>query len=478
MRSVIVLLGIGLTLLLAAWVVGTPPFGAPDEASHYLRALNIAQGHLLGRKISYPNVTITPTAQAFVNHDTRAVHVPARLSPPDVLCVEGRPDVRGSCAEASPTGDYYPPAYLLPAVALKIASTANRALWASRFLSAALCLAFILLASALLWGGSLISLIGLLAALTPMVLFVSSILNPSGLETAASIALAAAALRIGREPARARGWVWAALMLCGVVTALSFQAGPAFLIFDLLVAAAVLGGAGLRELNRRPLVVTALVLGAALVVWFAYARYSGASHSHFGITPIRASLHAGVLQLGHVLRDAVGSFGSLTIRLPLAAQAIWWGIVLALAAGALCVGTRGERLAMGFVLVLALAFPVLAYAWVYRYSGFGMQGRQVLPVLVLIPLAAGEQLHRHRTRLNAPRARAALRAAVGLIAVFQAYAWWYDAHHAAGAPSRLLFWTHASWSPPLGWVPWAIAAALGALSLLAVAARSAIVDAP
>src|SRR3954470_9513593 len=35
-------------LLVAAWVIGNPPPGAPDEWSHYLRAVSLGHGQLLG----------------------------------------------------------------------------------------------------------------------------------------------------------------------------------------------------------------------------------------------------------------------------------------------------------------------------------------------------------------------------------------------------------------------------------------------
>jgi predicted membrane protein DUF2142 len=465
----VALVGLAFALLLAAWVVATPPFAAPDEASHYLRALNISQGHLLGAKIRYPNVPLTPAEQAFVNHDTRAVDVPAALTPPNVLCVNGKPDLSGHCVEASPTGDYYPPAYLLPALALKLSSTTGTAMWASRFLSAALCLVFLLLAAALVWGGNGWSLLGLLGAVTPMVLFVSSIINPSGLETAAALAAAAAVLRIARAPARVPGWVWVALGLSGAVTVLAFQAGPAFLLGDMAVGAALLGRSGLRELRARDprrLGAVAVTLATAVVLWFVYGRVSGASHSHFGVHPFLHSLRVGITQLGYVLRDAVGNFGSLTVLLPSAARWIWWLLVLGLVAGALWLGNRRERLIMVGVVVLALAFPVLAYAWVYRYSGFGMQGRQVLPVLMLISLVAGELVYRRLEVARRPKARWVLGASVAAVALFQAYAWWYDARDAAGAPGTLRFYAHATWSPPLGWIVWIVVAALGTLALL------------
>ncbi len=474
MRSPLTLVGVAFSLLLAAWVMANAPFNAPDEASHYLRALNIADGHLLGPKIRYPPPPgITPTELAFADHDTRAVLVPARLTPSDVNCVNGRPDTSDQCVEATPTGDYYPLAYLLPAVALKLSHTTSTALWLSRLASALPCIGFLLLAIVLLWDGAAGSLLGLLAALTPMVLFVSSIINPSGLETASSIAFAAAVLRISRTPTQVPRWIWAAFCVSAVVAILSWQAGPGFVALDLLLLAALLGRRGAATLwrhNRGAIGVAALALAAALVLFVIYSSWSGVSHSTFGIHPFFASLHAGLDQLRYALHDAVGVFASLTVRLPPSLYWLWWLFVLGLVAAALWVGTARDRAVITAVTIGALALPVLAYAWVYRFSGFGLQGRQVLPVLVLIPLVAGELLHRRMLRgLTNARGRIALGGAVAFAGLFQLVAWWINARDSAGAPHSLLFFDHAVWSPPLGWGPWVALAALGAAALLCCA---------
>ena len=56
------LLMVGVTLLMTAWIAGTLPFDAPDEASHYQRALTIVNGAILGPKIPYRGAWLTPLA--------------------------------------------------------------------------------------------------------------------------------------------------------------------------------------------------------------------------------------------------------------------------------------------------------------------------------------------------------------------------------------------------------------------------------
>ena len=48
-RTSLILVGLGIALMLAAWIGASRPFAPPDEAAHYLRALGLADGQLVGR---------------------------------------------------------------------------------------------------------------------------------------------------------------------------------------------------------------------------------------------------------------------------------------------------------------------------------------------------------------------------------------------------------------------------------------------
>jgi hypothetical protein len=209
------LAALGLTLLLAAWVTATRPFEAPDEWAHYLRALSITNGRLVGPKVPFVNVLATPTQAAWMAQDARGVVVPARLAPPGLVCVRGRSDVTGSCLAPSPTGDYQPLPYLLPAAGIALAHDARTALWLSRVACALQDLVFILLALVLTSSRRAWSLLGLVLAATPTVLFIGSVMNPDGLELAASLAFLAALLRLSRDPQAFPTWAWTATAIGG-----------------------------------------------------------------------------------------------------------------------------------------------------------------------------------------------------------------------------------------------------------------------
>ncbi len=91
--------------------------------------------------------------------------------------------------------------------------------------------ALLLAALWLLWSpaGPRTSLLGFALAVSPMVVFVSSVLSPSGPEVAGAICFAAALLRLGRDGEPPRG-VWVALAAGGVALAGSRALGPAFAV--------------------------------------------------------------------------------------------------------------------------------------------------------------------------------------------------------------------------------------------------------
>src|SRR6266436_5958591 len=120
--------------LMLAWTFTVPPFSAPDEWSHYLRALGIAHGELLGPRVqSYHDAALDPRQEAWVAQTVRWTHVPPGMAPDGYACNASRPAVSASCADRVPkppaepllrltvNGTYPPAAYLLPALLVRAA---------------------------------------------------------------------------------------------------------------------------------------------------------------------------------------------------------------------------------------------------------------------------------------------------------------------------------------------------------------------
>jgi hypothetical protein len=469
-------------LLLASWVMGNPPFAAPDEADHFIRAVGVSEGHLIGTADPTARIGATPILIRWTSQEARIVLLPPDLDPVPFTC-ELAPGVRDAAclniAQPTPTamtrvtavGNYQPLPYLLPAVALRAGRPAPSALRLGRAAEGFTALGLLAIAVFALYdsGSPLISLLGLLLAVTPMVLFCTAILNGSATEITGAVAFFSCLLRLGRPgPVRARWWALAALS--GSILALSRSPSPVWLALALLVAVAWSGPKTFARSWKGSWAprVTAGVLLLAVVVSRIWEALYG-THVSLDITKLHAGLVAGVHAWLRALPELVGGFGYLDVKLPLVIPLVWLALVLALVAAGSAVSGRRERLVLAAMGLAGLAGPVIFYVLIIRPTGGGLQGRHVLPVLVLIPLLAGEVLNRHRERVRTAW-RALLTTTIPLAAaVIQVAAWYVNArHYAVGGSGPVWFLGRAAWTPPAGWWTWLGAAVLAGVCLAAV----------
>ena len=477
------LLVAGWSALALAWALSNPPFAAPDEGAHYLRTLGVEQGHLVGSEVD-PATIVAETDQRrdWLAQLSRAVEVPPRLFPPDAGCYVFMRDTSAACLDdfepnADPivsitmVGTYQPLPYLLPAVATKPADSAEEALRLGRLASALVALSLLALAVAAAYDARArgLSLLGPALAVTPMVIFCSAILNGSSLEITAGIAFIACLFRLVRD-APPPTWVWAGAGISGAAFALSRSAAPLWVVLALLVVVAVQGP---RETWRRltaggrPAIAAAAAVVLAIVVNAVWeARYGPELPT--GLTAARLALETGLDDLPYWLEEMVGRFGYLEFDLPLPVY-IFWGVATftAVACALRWASTRGKVVLAVCVVALAV-LPLTQYILVQRHTGFGLQGRHVLPILVIVPLLAGELLRRNHERFGARRVRHLIALAFAGIALVQFTALYWNARRSAvGVDGPFVFLGDAEWSPPIGWGLWLAVAAAGAACLAA-----------
>jgi hypothetical protein len=195
------------------------------------------------------------------------------------------------------------------------------------------------------------------------------------------------------------------------------------------------------------LIVTAVALN---VVW--EARYG----SHVAVDS--GQLHAGIVAGFHgwwrALPELVGKFGYINVKLSPVLPLSWLVLIcLVLAAGAR--GSRRDRIVLVALVVTLVVLPPVFYALFTRPTGFGLQGRQLLPAAVALPLVAGEVCYLARERLGATMIRLLSWLVLPAVGVVQAAAWYTNAKRfAVGASGSTWFLPSASWSPPLGWGIW------------------------
>ncbi len=353
----------------------------------------------------------------------------------------------------------------------------------SRLVGALIALGLLALAVAALWDNRApgFALLGPALAVTPMVIFCASILNGSALEITGGLAFIACLLRIARDGAAAGDGCGRAPASSGVILALSRSAGPVTIVLALLTLLALLGPRDawhkLKEGGRPALVAT-----IAVVIGLVGNRVWEAAYGpdvRFSLTAARLGLETALEEFPSWLEEMVGKFGYLEFDLPLLLY-IFWGLATFAAVALALRSTSGRERAVLIGCVIALAvIPIVQYVVFQRHTGFGLQGRHVLPFLVVIPLLAGELLRRREELLRAPRARLLLTLCFAGVALAQFAALYLNGRRSAvGVDGSLLFLGDAEWSPPIGWGLWLAVAALGAACIAVAGAQAARALAP
>jgi hypothetical protein len=335
-------------------------------------------------------------------------------------------------------------------------------------------LAWVLLTVALLacYDGDhpVLSILGVLLAVTPMTLFCAASLGGSGLEISGGIAFTACLLRITRPIRIGRRW-WIATALSGTVLSMSRTTGPLWLLLEL---ATVLAWAtprrSLLQWRRLPWAWGAAGLLLIAVVLNRLWEHRYGSHLVADTISLGAGLSAGLRGWWTALPELVGNFGYVDVKLPRALPALWLGVTLGLMCAA-ALSARRERNLMTALLVASLVLPPLFYALFMRPTGFGLQGRHLLPCLVILPLLAGEICHRRSAHLTARRITLLTVCVPLTCALVQAGAWYVNAkHYAVGSAGPTWFVSAAKWTPPGGWGIWMTIVGISAAIIVALPA--------
>ena len=500
-RSVPLLLALSLTLLTGAWILGNPPSAAPDEIAHYIKALGAGGGELVGKPP--PRADMAPTVESEASslirggepratalkiatwqwRTSRMFQVPAGALSSSFGCSAqqeavswaclgtGRPTPATSRDLESYVGTYPPFVYVPSGLLARANTSANTRVLLGRAGMGAVALIMLIAATFVLWDSEIggLSLVGLLLAVTPMVVFISSALTASGPEVTSAICFAAALLRLGRDQ-RSSPWVWAICALSGVVLALSRELGPEFVVLQILAVGLALGWRQIRALFlRRGAVFGWIVVACACVLGVFWDMHYNV-HPPTSIGAVLAVVPSSVKELAAITRQEIGNFGVLDSPLPMPAYLAWLGMLGVLLVVAFRISERSLAQRLGLLVGGVVTCTVLLTSF-QRQTGFSFQGRYVLPIFVLLPLCAGELVCRHASRLSTTASK---RLVVGITAtagLIQALAWYANGRRVAvGVHGSWLYALSPKWQPPLGWLPWT-ALVLIAFGLYLVAAR-------
>ncbi|SKA93750.1 Predicted membrane protein [Agreia bicolorata] len=391
---------IALSLLAAAWAISSPISSGPDEPAHIVKAASVVRGEFVGPQGTYGNEVEVPNYISWTNAQTCFVFqptVPADCAP----AVEGDP---AKTVLGSTTAGYNNPVYYVLVGWPTLIFSDSTGIYAVRIVSGILssgmlALAFMLVSS---WRRPTIPAIGLIAAITPMVLYVNGLVNPSSFEISGAITAFVAMLTIVSQPdermLRERAIV---LVTVSVLVANTRTISPLWVALAIVLPLLLLRGRELGALLRRRAVLLSaaiIVLGTAFsIAWTPIStRLATDAAAGTPATPVITTLFPDVGQspfFGFVKMvtltftngaDMIGNFGWLDTPVP-ATTIVIWTMLLGVILLAGFVLLRGRRAVVGAtLLLLALFLPAVIQAAFITSGGFIWQGRYGLPIFVML----------------------------------------------------------------------------------------------
>lgn len=455
------------------WSFASPIPSGPDEPTQLVKAAAVAHGIVVG--------TPVPGSRDLVQVHVAGTYVNAGSAAR--TCVYRSPATTGGCAppvvassRSTPAVTYvgrYPPLYYAVVGLPSLVSSAPWTLGAMRAMSALLNAAVLGLAFAATrtWARSSGAAVALAVTVTPMAVYLASVVNPNGLEISAAIAawMAGALLVVEHAedppPLLVGVFCVACVLLCASRTLSTVW-------FGLIVAAlvAVRPGASLRLSAHRSVriglgvtAVLAVLSGIFVVAADSYAFESFPLPK--GTTPLQImALIAGDTQRFFV--GTIGYFGAPDTAVPALVVAVWVVAVSALVVTAMTyLGRRDAWVLAGLGVAYLFVIP---FAIIFSHAasnGITWQGRYGYPIYAGVPILAGVLLG---GRIPVP-ARARWLAAGGVtVGMLGAFYWLLRRYVVGIAPTHLDPFAQAPgrWIPP---VPLGLVVGLGVAATLAYA---------
>lgn len=482
-RLFLTLFGLFFAMLLA-WGLGTPLQQAPDEWAHLYRAASIYDGQIL---ISAPG-QMDPTLGD-------PVRVPGSLVADRnaAQCFMHRNLVPVSCSHPKPTSDAlvltstpasrYPPFYYLLVGWPLLFGHGAAALYLMRVVAAAVSAVF------LAWGmlsvfklRAGLAATGMIVAVTPMVAWLATMINPNGLEIAAAVALwPQLLLWVTAKETRLRraGALGAAAAAATMVLARSVSIIWVCVAVISMIPLMRLGWLRTQLRNRSTyFAVGGVVLaGVITLAWSAISRQTelGPRKSrgyHVHHDSLWHNVGLAYDQLPRWWHQAIGDFGWLDTPISDRAVLLYELVLVLLVGWALIrsVQTRGFSalaaavIAAGFTLIVTL---YLSASVMNKLSVEFWQGRYSLPMAVGVPLLLGyaAPITGRKSRWLTVGVSLLASAAISLIAL-RGFLGFFQ-RNSVGLHGALSL--RGGWQPPGGIVLWLVILTLSLLGLAVVA---------
>ncbi len=324
----------------------------------------------------------------------------------------------------------------------------------SRATNAGACALLLALAFACLKRRSL-SAMPLLIALTPGVIFISSVISPSGVEICAAVALwvALSSFITATDVYRIEA---VTVAISGVALIAARPLGV--LLYGVIAVIVVIAGGSIQNLRthlRKHVIVYGLhSIAALLMVWWYVVIFNavvdpkmtaGLYKMGFGAQ----FLHA-IGDIPRVIDESIGNYGWLDTPTPRPIAFVVFAATVAIVVVSWSSLTGSAKRALGF---LGVACVVLVIAEDFNYykilRGFGVQGRHLTPLFVGIPILGARYLQiSNRSKRVVVGIWCGVVVGSGLAALRR---------YSVGVigDNALDMFTHPVWSPPFG-ITWSI----------------------
>lgn len=446
--------GLLVFLVSAAWAISTPLGASPDEPAHIIKAASVARGQLMGE------ITDTP--------GTTRVRVPSGLatssewpcfafdSTKEANCTPRITDGSDLVSVNTSAGLYNPAYYAIVGVPSLLTDDTTRAVMLMR-LSGGLAASFffaVTFCALLRLGSPLWTGLGFVAALTPMVFFLNGSVNPNSLEVATGAALLASLLVVVGGTSNHDRWWLSAVAVSGFILAQARGLSPLWMAMIAVAVLALTPWARLSVLLKRLDVwLTVVVLGAgvgAASSWILATGTLGSMGVYPGAGEVGRKEAFVEMLVGRSFNPGlVGVFGWLDTMAPAFAYVLWSFIGLGLVVGALVVARGRVLVAVIICLSGLMLVPPVVQAASVESSGYIWQGRYALVAYVVAVLIASVAIAASRMLTSLPGDRISTRfigIVGGLIVVAQVFAM-------ATAIKRYAVGTDTSWLDSLQQAP-------------------------
>ena len=414
---------LGTLLAQTAWILAVPPYRGSDEFDHVYRAGSVASGYWRPdwRHPADGRGDLIPTPRGLVEDGSAVCSSYDYVGPDNCRPVESLDG--GLVTVASAAARYNPAFYWLIGKPAMVTDGVT-ALYVMRFMSAATSAILISMAAftVALWARTRWPLVGLLLAMTPVLLYSTAMPAPNGVEMTGALCMWSGALGLATDRGRSRARLLLVVTATGALVLATVRSlGPLWLVLALATSLLAIGPRGLKNvLQKHPRTSAALsvvvLLGAtAGGLWtITSATNSLESADLPDISPWGPSFREVPLWFF----QSIAAFPLRNEPAPIVVYALETFCFIALMGGAIISGSKRIRASLVLACSLSLGVPLAITLATVQSAGLIWQGRYTMPysvgVVMIAGLALDSQVPRFAQR-QPVRAVTALVGSAGLV---------------------------------------------------------------